>query len=105
VRRDGDENPIIDPLVLSILLRSDFVFGQIMHQVAGIGRPRIAVKDLKQIRIPLPSPEVQRALRQAYLKTQQTYSNLKKQAEQLIRRAESMEKQAVENVALGLCVV
>ena len=105
VRKDEKSHSVVDPLVLSILLRSDFVYGQIMHQVAGIGRPRLAVKDLKQIQIPLPPREVQAKLRLVHLRTQKTYNNLKRQADQLIKRAEAMEEQAIERVAIKLCAV
>lgn len=105
VKRDNRGHAMIDPLVLSILLRTNFVYGQIMHQVAGIGRPRLAVRDLKQIRIPLPSLEVQAKIKQTYINNQKKYSILKKRAEQLISKAKTIEKQAIEDVALGLCTL
>jgi hypothetical protein len=54
LRKAAKDAPLIDPLLLSVLLRSDFVFGQIMHLIAGIGRPRIGVKELRDVMIPIP---------------------------------------------------
>lgn len=105
VRTGNDGKPVFDPFVLSVLLRSDFVFGQIMHHVAGIGRPRLAAHDLKQIRIPVPPPEVQAALKDTFVKTQAMYDGLREQAGQLLKQADGLEAQAVENVAKNLCGV
>ena len=37
VRNDSDGKPLVEPEILSALLRSDFVYGQIMSCVTGIG--------------------------------------------------------------------
>jgi type I restriction-modification system DNA methylase subunit len=103
VRTNTDGRPVFDPFVLSILLRSDFVYGQIMHQVAGIGRPRLSVKDLRQVLIPVPSVGTQSALRETFLKSQQLYNQLEDEAHDQLRQAEAMKVQAVENVARSLC--
>ena len=76
-----------------------------MHHVAGIGRPRLAAHDLKQIRIPVPPPEVQAALKDTFVKTQAMYDGLREQAGQLLKQADGLEAQAVENVAKNLCGV
>ena len=43
--------------LLAALLRSEFVYGQIIHLITGIGRPRISIKDLRSILLPLPKAE------------------------------------------------
>ena len=55
VRCDEHGEPLVHPELLATLLRSDFVFGQIVHLIAGIGRPRISQKDLRGVRIPMAS--------------------------------------------------
>ena len=59
VRRDDDGQYIIHPSLLADILRSDFVFGQIMSKVTGIGRPRIGMRDLRNIKIPVPPINIQ----------------------------------------------
>jgi type I restriction enzyme M protein len=103
VRKDNDGQPVFDPFLLSVLLRSDFVYGQIMHQVAGIGRPRLAAKDFKHILVPLPSPKTQSALRDSFLKARLLYKELEEEARHRFQQAEAMKIQAVENIARSLC--
>jgi restriction endonuclease S subunit len=87
--KEKDDSPIIDPNLLSILLRSDFCFGQITHLVTGIGRPRISSKAVRDIKIPIPFPmEQQRIIRD--------YNAKIKLAEQLHEQANNLIKQTVE---------
>jgi type I restriction enzyme M protein len=39
---------------LALILRSELGLGQILHQITGVGRPRIGIKTLLSIQIPLP---------------------------------------------------
>jgi tRNA1(Val) A37 N6-methylase TrmN6 len=50
------------PELLTQLLRSDLVYGQLVHQVMGIGRPRLRPADVMAVRVPLPPLEEQQAL-------------------------------------------
>jgi type I restriction enzyme M protein len=52
-------NAKIVPQYLAILLRSDLVYGQIVFQVTGLGRPRIGKTELLSVKIPLPPMEQQ----------------------------------------------
>ncbi len=78
------DKKIIDPLILSVLLRSDFVYGQIMHLVAGIGRPRISSRELNNIMVPIPPYDIQENIRQQYLNQQEKAKHLKLEAERLL---------------------
>ncbi len=60
---------------LAFILRSDIVYGQIVYQISGTGRPRISSKALLNLFIPIPPIEVQNeivskqiAARKEYLK-------------------------------------
>ena len=103
VRRNADGSPMFDPFLLSVLLRSDFVYGQIMHQVAGIGRPRLASKDFKHILVPVPPRTVQSVLKDTFLKAVTLSKNLELEASRLIQQAVAMRDQSVENIARNLC--
>ena len=97
--REVDNRPIIDPLLLSVLLRSDLVYGQIMHLITGTGRPRLAAKDLRRVAIPTPSEADQRNWRMRYLSQVAAARKLKTQAEGLLRDAEDMQRASVERLA------
>ena len=103
VRRGADGAPMFDPFLLSVLLRSDFVYGQIMHQVAGIGRPRLASKDFKHILVPVPPPQIQAMMKDSFLKAHELYKGLEAEAANLLHQAEAMKIQSIENIARSLC--
>jgi hypothetical protein len=99
IRRNAQGEPLLDPLILSVLLRSDFVYGQIMHLVAGIGRPRISVKDLREVMIPIPPKEIQDRIRADYMKHQAEARKLKTEAECILAKAESILQNSVKVLA------
>ena len=99
VRPSDDGSPRVDPLLLSILLRSDFVFGQIMHLIAGIGRPRISTTELKQVMIPIPPSSVQREIKRVYLETIAESGRLRRESEALRTAATRLGSQSVARVA------
>src|SRR5690606_38473071 len=49
---NAEGTPLVDPVTLAALLRSDLIYGQITHLIAGIGRPRLNGSSLKRARIP-----------------------------------------------------
>jgi type I restriction enzyme M protein len=99
VRRTADDKPAIDPVLLSILLRSDFVFGQIMHLVAGIGRPRIGSGELLAVRIPVPPPDEQRTIIEAFCSASESATRLEEEGLALQRQARAALTTAVATVA------
>jgi type I restriction enzyme M protein len=99
LKRDQQGEPIIDPLLLSILLRTDFVFGQILHLVAGIGRPRISGRELMQVKIPIPPKQEQEKIKTAYLAAQETAKALKVEAEKLHEKSQTLLANSVQQVA------
>lgn len=99
VKHGKDGKPVIDPLILSVLLRSDFIYGQIMHLVAGIGRPRIGSKDLAQVLVPIPPLAVQDEIRRNYIASREKVTGMERQAQQLLDDAELLSTCAVEDLA------
>jgi type I restriction enzyme M protein len=95
--RDG--RPLIDPLLLSVVLRSDLIHGQIMHLIAGIGRPRLSAPDLRRVLIPSATYAVQQDSRSRYISDLATARKLQEKAHDLMRDARKMERAAVERVA------
>jgi excisionase family DNA binding protein len=97
--REKNRQPIIDPLVLSILLRSELVYGQVMHLIAGIGRPRLSTSDLRRVLIPETDIASQKNWRMRYQSEVSAAELLRKKAEELLRDAAKMERNAVEQLA------
>lgn len=101
-RTDSDGNALIDPDLLTVLLRSDLVYGQIIHKVAGIGRPRISVKDLRQVKIPVPILEKQRVLVETYHQQLKAADALRQEAQALLDEAEAVLAGAVKSLTSGI---
>jgi hypothetical protein len=99
VRRGSDGLPIVDPLILSVLLRSDFVYDQIVHWVRGIGRPRIGSKELGQVLVPIPPPEVQAEIRRAWQESRERTNRLEREARRLLEEARQLTERAVTELA------
>lgn len=53
VLRVKPEVPVL-PEYVAHLLRSDLVFGQLIYQITGVGRPRVSTSSVRKIRFPLP---------------------------------------------------
>ena len=102
VRNDSDGKPLVEPEILSALLRSDFVYGQIMSCVTGIGRPRISGKDLRKIMIPLPDKKLQEKVMQNLRANEISIKQLKDRAEALKEEAENLEIKTINEVALTM---
>lgn len=101
-RHDEEGESIIDPVVLSVVLRSDLVFGQITHLIAGIGRPRLNAKDLRRVRVPVPPIDIQRDIRTKYERALAASKALRAQATRLHLDASEGERAAVTTLAVEL---
>jgi hypothetical protein len=91
--------PVVDPLILSVLLRSDLVFGQILHLIAGIGRPRIGVKELREVMIPIPPKKTREAIKADYLARRTRVELMKSEADDLLRKCDTVLAESVRSVA------
>ena len=99
VRKNEDGSYVVDPELLSTILRSDFVYGQIMGYVTGIGRPRIGGKDLRKIKIPLPPQHIQKEALGSIKASQSAVSQLREKAKMLEAEAERMEQGSINEIA------
>ena len=102
VRTDNNGEPLIEAEILSAILRSDFVYGQIMSCVTGIGRPRISSKDLRKIMIPLPDKQLQAKVMQNLRANEAAVKQLKDRAKALKEEAENLEIRMINEVALTM---
>lgn len=90
---------IVDPELLATLLRSDLVYGQILHYITGIGRPRIGVTDLRKVKIPVVPHEVQEQGKTALNGQLSLISQMRNKAKALTEEADAMELAAANNLA------
>ena len=102
VRKNTDGEDIINPYLLSALLRSDFVFGQIMSYVTGIGRPRISQQMLRKILIPYPPQDIQTMVMLSLNSTMDLVRQLREKASLLNAEADTMASNILNKVANSL---
>ncbi|GIW90593.1 MAG: hypothetical protein KatS3mg109_1025 [Pirellulaceae bacterium] len=91
--RDTGE-PLMMPEFLALLLRSDLVYGQIVHLVTGIGRPRLSKSVVMSVRIPVPPLKEQRRLVELYKRSETAARALIEEAEQALRKADEIMSNA-----------
>lgn len=99
VRKDGNDEYLIAPELLSVLLRSDFVYGQIISLVTGIGRPRISGKDIRMIKIPVPPKEIQAQAVSLMKNSQNAVKQLQEKAAMLEHEATVLRSSSINNIA------
>jgi len=66
-------NHEVDSEYLAFMLRSDLIFGQLVFQVTGVGRPRVTKQVIRNLRVPLPPMAVQRKMVAIYRKSRDRY--------------------------------
>jgi len=84
----------VDREYLGIMLRSDIVFGQLVYQVTGTGRPRVSTSAVMSLRIPIPPVEVQREIVAVHMMAIQQHAEFRLRAEQALRDGESAIRSA-----------
>jgi tRNA1(Val) A37 N6-methylase TrmN6 len=99
VRKNSDGEAIFPPDLLAAMLRSDFVFGQILHLVAGIGRPRLSPTDLRRVQIPIPPKNIQETGRATFIAQTRISHELKGKANALMVESVSTERRAADELA------
>jgi type I restriction-modification system DNA methylase subunit len=99
IKRNKDGSPLLDPKLLSAILRSDYVFGQMMPYISGIGRPRISGSDLRKIKLPIPPKSIQDSALVSLNKSLSIAQELAKNAAELEEKAKQEELRGRNEVA------
>jgi type I restriction-modification system DNA methylase subunit len=99
VKKDSDGRYLMLPELLAAILRSDLVYGQILHHVTGIGRPRIGTSDIRQVKIPLVPYEIQEQNKVVLEGKVSIISQLRSKAKSLSEEADAMEISVVNELA------
>ena len=80
-------SPIMLSQLIAILLRSDLVYGQLMHLVTGIGRPRLNPTDVLNVRLPVPDSAEQHRLLDLYSRSDEAAQSLLEESARAARNA------------------
>lgn len=80
--------PEVDPVFLAGLLRSDFMTAHLGVRSAASGQPMLSLRQLQELRIPLPSLEGQQALAALFLE--------REEADRLARESTEQRRRVVE---------
>lgn len=86
-RRDQRGNPLMLAELLALLLRSDLVYGQLVHLVTGIGRPRLSPSAVQNVRLPVPPVAEQRRLLELFHRSEAAADTLMAQSQRSLAEA------------------
>lgn len=93
----------IDSEYLAFMLRSDVVFGQLVYQITGVGRPRISKSAFFNLKIPLPPIREQKEIVKMFKEAFITSSNLNKQSQMMLLEADKIVNDVYKFVQNKLC--
>lgn len=82
------------PSLLAILLRSDLVYGQLIHLVTGIGRPRLSKSAVLNVQLPVPDPAEQKRLLGLYHQSESVARQLVEESSLALKKADHILSQA-----------
>ncbi len=78
------------PELIALLLRSDLVYGQIVHQVTGIGRPRLNKSAVMSVHLPVPGLRDQQRLLDLYQRSETAARALVVESMESLKRSEEI---------------
>ena len=93
----------VDSEYLAFLLHSDVVFGQLVYQITGVGRPRVSASAILGLQIPLPPLEIQREIVAAHKMAHQQYIESRKRSEIALREGDEAIDAAYTYASERLC--
>ena len=93
----------IDKEYLAFLLRSDIIFGQIVYQITGVGRPRVNQSAILSLKIPLPPLSVQHEIVATYKMAWKHFINCRERSKMILEEGEETLKTAEAHIRENLC--
>ena len=93
----------IDKEYLSFLLRSDIIFGQVVYQITGVGRPRVNQSAILNLKIPLPPLSVQRKIVATSKTAWKHFVNCRERSRAILEEGEETLKTADSQIRERLC--
>ena len=95
----------VDREYLSFILRSDIVFGQLVYQITGSGRPRVNQSAILGLRIPVPPLALQREIVAAYTMAWQHHLECRVRSETALREGKEALEAAYNHASDKLCPI
>jgi type I restriction enzyme M protein len=92
------------PEYFALVLRSDLVFGQIIFQVTGLGRPRIGKEELLSVKIPVPPIDKQREIINIFNLHESNRNVLLEQSRLFQQQANNILRKSFEEIGTTLCL-
>ena len=102
-KRESSKQYQVDNEYLAFILRSDIVFGQLVYQITGVGRPRVSQSAVLGLRIPLPPLSVQREIVAAYKMAWNHYLECRTRSETALREGNEALEAAYNHASDQLC--
>ena len=93
----------VDREYLAFILRSDIVFGQLVYQITGSGRPRVNQSAILGLRIPLPPLAVQREIVAAHKMAWKHHLECRTRSETALREGKEALEAAYNHATDRLC--
>lgn len=90
---------------LAYMLRSELVFGQLIYQITGIGRPRVGIEALRNLALPLPPLSAQQRFLRDLMNADREADRLRAEAQRKLEEAVRRADEAFERVLGELCPV
>ncbi len=87
LRLKPEYRDLVNPEYISMVLRGDLSYGQIVYKVTGLGRPRIGINHVRNLLIPLPEMEEQVKAVKSYHQAINNYADVCRSLEEGRRRA------------------
>lgn len=101
-RKSPSGDWLLEPDLMEELLRSDIVYGQIVHRIIGIGRPRISKTNVLNIKLPVPPKRLQRHLIRVMNRSSKAANQIIRESEEAKKRAEKCLLRAKEKLAAAI---
>lgn len=89
----------VDADYVSRMLRTELIAGQLMCRITGVGRPRVAARDVLSVRMPIPPLEVQREIVSEIQEAEASVVTANKQASALVNDAQRDLHDALRGVS------
>ncbi len=93
----------VDREYLAFILRSDIVFGQLIYQITGVGRPRVSQSAILGLRIPVPPLSIQHEIVTGYKIAWKHYLECRKRSTVALREGDTALKTAYTHTCERLC--
>lgn len=93
----------VDNEYLAFILRSDIVFGQLVYQITGVGRPRVSQSVILGLQIPLPPLSLQHEIVTTYKIAWKHYLDCRERSEAVLREGDEALKTAYTHISERLC--